>query len=737
MKLLLTLVLVGAIAAQSNFAFKAYPCTSRSLACPADLQPVCGFTTSGNYGNFGNSCTACSRADVQGYIPGYCSSINPYLVDYSAFVSTSTQPSRPFVVSWPRRRPLVITISGNNQSPGNKIISVPQINAPPPARNPAYAGPLTPPAPPTSAPTPPPSPSPGAGPSADSLLDSLASPGAPAVSAASYQQVCLTRTPACTRELRYVCGKRQDGSTKTYNNKCLACAEADVVSFSQGRCPLVSLQPPAANLTGPVAVCLGKPVVCTLIFAPVCGKLNNGDLKNYSSNCSACAAVGVVGYWSGPCPAGVSKAPSSAPSLPAGAVKCTTRSKICTFIYMPVCAQKNDGSSKTYPSNCSACADDSVAGFVAGGPCPGDDQAQVPTVKPIPIPIPLSPVAPVAAPASGSVTCTSRSPACTREYFLVCGTKSDGTTQEYSNKCVACSDSNVVSYVNGSCSASSSGPSADSLIEGLPVDSQANGPSVDSVGPSVDAAPVASAMAVKPLLSNCKSRNPGCPFNIAPVCGRNLFGEETTYDNECLACSNKSTVGFYNGACPKPRPVTGILSNCQSKPQFCTGLVLPVCGKTITGELKPYENNCTACQNNLLAGYYDYPCSDVTTPSTPVSPPVTTAPALKNCQSSQPNCPFLLNPVCGKTITGTLIDYENSCLACQNKVLAGYTDGKCPKPTTPAKPLLQSCSSRNPVCGYILDPVCGRTITGEEKTYDNPCLACQNKLLAGFYQGRC
>jgi hypothetical protein len=95
----------------------------------------------------------------------------------------------------------------------------------------------------------------------------------PAQGAGAFQQVCLTRTPACTRERIEVCGRKRDGSSQTYSNKCVACSNADVVSYSQGACrsstPPPSNPPattfPTADLSKPAAVCVGPPSpVCTL-----------------------------------------------------------------------------------------------------------------------------------------------------------------------------------------------------------------------------------------------------------------------------------------------------------------------------------------------------------------------------------------------------------------------------------------------------------------------------------------
>ena len=45
------------------------------------------------------------------------------------------------------------------------------------------------------------------------------------------------RPQMCTRDFRPACGLRRDGTRKTYDNACSACADADVDSQAAGACP--------------------------------------------------------------------------------------------------------------------------------------------------------------------------------------------------------------------------------------------------------------------------------------------------------------------------------------------------------------------------------------------------------------------------------------------------------------------------------------------------------------------
>jgi len=45
------------------------------------------------------------------------------------------------------------------------------------------------------------------------------------------------RPQMCTRDFRPSCGLRRDGTRKTYDNACSACADGDVESQAAGACP--------------------------------------------------------------------------------------------------------------------------------------------------------------------------------------------------------------------------------------------------------------------------------------------------------------------------------------------------------------------------------------------------------------------------------------------------------------------------------------------------------------------
>jgi hypothetical protein len=94
--------------------------------------------------------------------------------------------------------------------------------------------------------------------------------------------------------------------------------------------------------------------VCTREYAPVCGKLNNGELETFANACEACANEAVGGYYPSACAAAGMKACEG------------PRPEVCTLDYRPVCGQLGDSETKTFGNACMACGDTSVIGFFEG-----------------------------------------------------------------------------------------------------------------------------------------------------------------------------------------------------------------------------------------------------------------------------------------------------------------------------------------------------------------------------------
>ncbi len=66
-----------------------------------------------------------------------------------------------------------------------------------------------------------------------------------------------------------------------------------------------------------------------------------------------CAAVALLAACSGPAPDPV--------------VACSEpRPQVCTREYLPVCAQRVDGTRASYATGCTACSDENVVGYAPG-----------------------------------------------------------------------------------------------------------------------------------------------------------------------------------------------------------------------------------------------------------------------------------------------------------------------------------------------------------------------------------
>ena len=101
---------------------------------------------------------------------------------------------------------------------------------------------------------------------------------------------CSTeRSPSpvpCTLEYDPVCGLRNDGSSRSYDNDCVACTDHKVNGFWAGDCQTIVCTDP-------------RPVACTREYAPVCGLLDNGKLRTMANACEACSNQRVISYLNG------------------------------------------------------------------------------------------------------------------------------------------------------------------------------------------------------------------------------------------------------------------------------------------------------------------------------------------------------------------------------------------------------------------------------------------------------
>jgi hypothetical protein len=171
----------------------------------------------------------------------------------------------------------------------------------------------------------------------------------------SWEENCSGSSPAytacmdprpefCTKEYIPVCAEKDNGircikapcpssDQVTFGNGCTACSDPKVYGYRPGACTVVGndidshgcktsagyswceekqkcIRPWEENCTTGEHICTAEEstqIACTMEYMPVCGKLvlNMGKTvyQTFGNKCSACAAMKVVGYVPGECPA--------------------------------------------------------------------------------------------------------------------------------------------------------------------------------------------------------------------------------------------------------------------------------------------------------------------------------------------------------------------------------------------------------------------------------------------------
>jgi len=99
-----------------------------------------------------------------------------------------------------------------------------------------------------------------------------------------------------------------------------------------------------------------RPEICTLEFAPVCGRFGSGRAFTFANACNACSVAGVTAYSSGECTGDTLVACETPPPGP----------QPCTADFSPVCAERRDGGQQTFANACNACSDAGTFGYAPG-----------------------------------------------------------------------------------------------------------------------------------------------------------------------------------------------------------------------------------------------------------------------------------------------------------------------------------------------------------------------------------
>ena len=108
------------------------------------------------------------------------------------------------------------------------------------------------------------------------------------------------------------------------------------------------------------------------------------------------------------------------------------------------------------------------------------------------------------------------------------------------------------------------------------------------------------------LLSACQSPRPQvCTREFVPVCGKLDSGDLETFDNACSACADEAVEGYYPSACAAAE-----MKACEDpRPEVCTLDYRPVCGQPGNSETRTFGNACMACGDKSVIGFFDGECS--------------------------------------------------------------------------------------------------------------------------------
>jgi len=93
-----------------------------------------------------------------------------------------------------------------------------------------------------------------------------------------------------------------------------------------------------------------------------------------------------------------------------------------------------------------------------------------------------------------------------------------------------------------------------------------------------------------------------CTLDYDPVCGLRNNGTTEAYANECTACSDLAVNGYWKGDC-----IT--IACTEPRPDACTREYVPVCGQLNDGTLQTMANSCEACANDRVVSFLAGECS--------------------------------------------------------------------------------------------------------------------------------
>ncbi|CAD8047235.1 unnamed protein product [Paramecium sonneborni] len=284
------------------------------------------------------------------------------------------------------------------------------------------------------------------------------------------------------------------------------------------------------------------------------------------------------------------------------------------------------------------------------------------------------------------IDCSITQSECSDNYSPVCGlTIQSQTIQTFINQCYACKANQVVKYKNGEC------------VDDA--DQKTNNDNSENKKNDTDKEFTSSGNYTQ--FYYCSDPRPSiCGTNLKQVCG---FLDSQSgcqkqfcfvqFINDCHACRNTSIHNYFFGQCSdyKQRQPTVIQCNLDQKKQCETIMEqIDVCGfldETAVCQnppcLQPFQNNCEPCNQSNIKSYFIGNCNEYQILF--FGEEIANQATVQKYQYCQPERPSSCNQeyqqTCGvlKSCNGTNCEriFENPCSACQNTDIEGYYTRSC------------------------------------------------------------
>ncbi|CAD8146233.1 unnamed protein product [Paramecium pentaurelia] len=288
---------------------------------------------------------------------------------------------------------------------------------------------------------------------------------------------------------------------------------------------------------------------------------------------------------------------------------------------------------------------------------------------------------------------------------------------------------------------------------------------------------------IRTQIFDCSITQSKCSDNYSPVCGFTINMQQIqTYINQCYACKANLVVKYMNGECIDHQDEktsnnhidqdnqntnstftpsgnqTQFFSCFDPRPSICGTNLKRTCGflDSLThcnGKYcyAQFINECHACRNTSIHNYFFGDCSEYKQ----------TQPTVIQCNLDIKNqCDIMEQiDVCGFLDETTVCQnqpclqpFKNTCEPCNQSNIKSYFIGNCndyqylflgqEQEEDVLIQKYQYCQPERPsTCNQEFSQTCGvlKSCNGTacERIYDNPCDACKNTQIEGYYIGQC